>query len=38
VPERLVVLDDMPRTGSGKVKKYELRQRFADPGGEQGAG
>jgi acyl-CoA synthetase (AMP-forming)/AMP-acid ligase II len=31
VPEKLVIVDDMPRTGSGKVKKYELRQRFADP-------
>ena len=31
VPERLGLIDDMPRTGSGKIKKYELRQRFAEP-------
>src|SRR6266508_278206 len=27
-PERLEVVDDLPRTPAGKVKKFELRQRF----------
>lgn len=32
-PERIVVLDDLPRTASGKIQKYLLRERakaFAD--------
>jgi acyl-coenzyme A synthetase/AMP-(fatty) acid ligase len=29
-PERLVVVDELPRTPSGKVKKFELRQRLRD--------
>lgn len=33
-PERLVIVDDMPRTPSGKVKKFELRKLFADSVGE----
>jgi acyl-CoA synthetase (AMP-forming)/AMP-acid ligase II len=28
-PERLEIVDDFPRTPSGKVKKFELRKRFA---------
>lgn len=27
-PERLIVVDDFPRTPSSKIKKYELRKRF----------
>ena len=29
-PERIVVLDDFPRTPTGKIKKFELRQRLKD--------
>jgi len=32
-PERLEVVPEFPRTPSGKVKKFELRQRFAAPAG-----
>ncbi|MGF1596289.1 MAG: AMP-binding protein [Acidimicrobiales bacterium] len=28
-PERLEVVDEMPKTPSGKIQKYHLRQRFA---------
>lgn len=27
-PERLVIIDDMPHTESGKVQKYRLRERY----------
>ncbi len=30
-PERVVAVDDLPRTASGKVRKQELRARFDDP-------
>jgi non-ribosomal peptide synthetase component E (peptide arylation enzyme) len=30
-PERLEVVDALPRTASGKVKKFELRERAAAP-------
>jgi acyl-CoA synthetase (AMP-forming)/AMP-acid ligase II len=30
-PEQLVVVDDLPRTPSGKVQKAVLRRRLADP-------
>ncbi|MGB5756187.1 MAG: cyclohexanecarboxylate-CoA ligase, partial [Acidimicrobiales bacterium] len=29
-PERLVIMNDMPRTASGKIQKYKLRQLIAD--------
>ena len=28
-PERLELLDEMPRTASGKIQKFQLRERFA---------
>ncbi|MER2092670.1 acyl-CoA synthetase [Saccharopolyspora rectivirgula] len=34
IPKSFVVLDELPRTASGKVRKHELRERFA--GGEVG--
>ena len=30
-PERLLVIDDLPRTPSGKVQKFKLRELAADP-------
>ena len=30
IPERVVVVPDLPRTSSGKVKKHELRARLED--------
>ncbi len=30
-PERLVVIDDLPRTPSGKVQKFKLRELAANP-------
>ncbi|MEV5569724.1 AMP-binding protein [Spirillospora sp. NPDC052269] len=30
-PQRLEVLDDLPRTATGKIRKGELRERFAAP-------
>ena len=32
-PERIVVVEELPRTSSGKVKKHELRERIAREGG-----
>ena len=32
-PERLEIVPALPRTPSGKVKKYELRERLRAPGG-----
>ena len=32
-PERLEIVQALPRTPSGKVKKYELRERLRGPGG-----
>ena len=32
-PERLVIVPSLPRTPSGKVKKYELRERLRAPSG-----
>jgi len=31
-PERLVIVDDLPRTPSGKVRKFELRARLREGG------
>ena len=31
-PERVEVVDELPRTPSGKIQKFELRRRFADHG------
>jgi acyl-CoA synthetase (AMP-forming)/AMP-acid ligase II len=31
-PERVVIVPDLPRTSSGKVKKHELRKRLANEG------
>jgi acyl-CoA synthetase (AMP-forming)/AMP-acid ligase II len=31
-PRRLVVVDELPRTGSGKVQKDRLRPLFPTPG------
>ena len=28
-PERLEILDDLPRTPSGKIQKFRLRERLA---------
>ena len=36
IPKRVVVVDELPRTASGKVRKADLRARFA--GGASGAG
>jgi len=30
VPKALVVVDDLPRTSTGKVQKNVLRERYAD--------
>ncbi len=32
LPERLEVIDDMPRTPSGKIQKFRLRERAKDLG------
>jgi len=32
-PERLEVVDDFPRTPSGKIQKFKLRERFGQPEG-----
>ncbi|MCU4183443.1 AMP-binding protein [Acidiferrimicrobium sp. IK] len=32
-PERLVIVDDLPRTPSGKIRKVELRARLSSPDG-----
>jgi acyl-CoA synthetase (AMP-forming)/AMP-acid ligase II len=32
VPEQLELVAELPRNASGKVRKYELRRRFAAPG------
>ncbi|MGW0808973.1 AMP-binding protein [Nonomuraea sp. NPDC002799] len=37
VPERLEVVDDLPRTAMGKVRKTELRGLLVDGAGEAGA-
>jgi non-ribosomal peptide synthetase component E (peptide arylation enzyme) len=29
-PERLVPVEDFPRTAAGKVKKFELRERLQE--------
>jgi len=34
-PEELRVVDDLPRTASGKVKKFELRQLARNPGSQE---
>jgi fatty-acyl-CoA synthase len=31
IPKNVVVVDELPRTASGKVKKLDLRQRFGPP-------
>ncbi len=37
IPERLEIVDALPRNPTGKVLKHELRARFADaPGGQAG--
>jgi acyl-CoA synthetase len=35
-PEELRVVDDFPRTASGKVRKVDLRRALRDPGGRLG--
>ena len=30
-PEKLVVLDDFPKTPSGKVQKFQLREQVVQP-------
>jgi cyclohexanecarboxylate-CoA ligase len=35
-PERLVILTEMPRTASGKIRKYVLRERAADLAKKEG--
>ena len=32
-PERLILVDELPRTAAGKVKKHELRTRLSDQAG-----
>ncbi|MEV6895589.1 class I adenylate-forming enzyme family protein [Kribbella sp. NPDC051137] len=32
VPKYLVVVDELPRTASGKIKKFELREKYRDLG------
>lgn len=29
-PERLVICDDLPRTASGKIQKFKLREQAAN--------
>ena len=31
IPRVVVTVDDLPRTASGKVKKYELVERLPNP-------
>jgi acyl-CoA synthetase (AMP-forming)/AMP-acid ligase II len=31
VPEQIEIVDELPRNATGKVKKHELRARFAAP-------
>lgn len=31
LPERLEVIDEFPRTPSGKIQKFKLRERYAAP-------
>ena len=37
-PERVIVVDDMPKTMSGKIRKVELRERLAVGANAQPAG
>jgi fatty-acyl-CoA synthase len=37
IPKHIVIADELPRTASGKVKKYELRERYATLGEPAGA-
>jgi acyl-coenzyme A synthetase/AMP-(fatty) acid ligase len=37
-PERIELVDDLPRSMSGKVKKFELRARFAEAYGSESTG
>jgi fatty-acyl-CoA synthase len=30
VPKKVLLVDDFPRTASGKIQKVKLRERFAD--------
>ena len=38
VPERLEVIEAMPRTASGKIQKFELRARLVPPAEENASG
>jgi acyl-CoA synthetase (AMP-forming)/AMP-acid ligase II len=38
LPERFVILDDLPRTASGKVQKHEILRRLETTGGTTGRG
>jgi fatty-acyl-CoA synthase len=29
IPKSMVMVDDLPRTASGKIRKADLRQRYA---------
>ena len=33
LPRSLVVVDELPKTSAGKVRRGELRERFGRPGG-----
>ncbi len=33
LPKNLIIVDEFPRTGSGKIRKAELRKQFASPAG-----
>jgi fatty-acyl-CoA synthase len=35
IPKYIRFVDDFPRTGSGKVKKFELQERFLQSGEEK---
>ena len=37
VPKRIIVVDEMPKTGTGKVQKYVLRERAQEDGEKPGA-
>jgi cyclohexanecarboxylate-CoA ligase len=38
IPERLIVVPDLPRTPSGKIQKFRLREMFAGPQGDLSVG
>jgi fatty-acyl-CoA synthase len=37
VPKRIIVVDEMPKTGTGKVQKFVLRERAQEDGEKPGA-